>query len=111
MKTNTQETGIVPIMINAASQAKIEVHSLCRSISVLKGSREYCRPHRQRWQASHRRGFTVSRPGIASALDSLSVDPITQLINTPWHVVHTDGNAWLQRRLSAWQGLFREGVY
>lgn len=38
MKTNTEETGIVPIMINAASQAKIEVLSLRRNISVLEGS-------------------------------------------------------------------------
>jgi hypothetical protein len=33
-----QETGIVPTMIRAASQAKIEVNPLRRNISVLEGS-------------------------------------------------------------------------
>jgi glyoxylase-like metal-dependent hydrolase (beta-lactamase superfamily II) len=32
---------------------------------------------------------------VSPALDSLSANPITQLINTHWHVAHTDGNAWL----------------
>src|ERR1700739_3038994 len=40
-------------------------------------------------------GFTVSKPRISPALDSLSAEPITRLINTHWHVDHTDGNAWL----------------
>jgi glyoxylase-like metal-dependent hydrolase (beta-lactamase superfamily II) len=32
---------------------------------------------------------------ISAALDSISSDPIRTLINTHWHVDHTDGNAWL----------------
>src|SRR5262249_34299439 len=40
-------------------------------------------------------GITVSKRRITDALDSLSTDPITQLINTHWHVDHTDGNAWV----------------
>jgi hypothetical protein len=33
-----EETGIVPTMIHAAAQAKIEVHPLRRSVSILEGS-------------------------------------------------------------------------
>src|SRR5215469_7498913 len=40
-------------------------------------------------------GFTVSKARIVEALNNLSADPITQLINTHWHVDHTDGNAWV----------------
>src|SRR5262252_6228405 len=40
-------------------------------------------------------GFTVSRRRITDALNSLSSDPITRLINPHWHVDHTDGNAWV----------------
>jgi len=29
------------------------------------------------------------------ALNKLSSDPITQLVNTHWHTDHTDGNAWV----------------
>ena len=51
-----EETGIVPTMIQAASQAEIEVHPLRRNISVLEGSGgKHRRTHRQGWQASHRR--------------------------------------------------------
>jgi glyoxylase-like metal-dependent hydrolase (beta-lactamase superfamily II) len=40
-------------------------------------------------------GFAVSRTGIAKALASINSDPIKHLINTHWHVDHTDGNEWL----------------
>jgi len=40
-------------------------------------------------------GMTASRPGITEALNSLSSDPVTHLINTHWHFDHTDGNEWL----------------
>lgn len=29
------------------------------------------------------------------ALNNLSADPVTQLINTHWHIDHTDGNDWV----------------
>lgn len=40
-------------------------------------------------------GFKVSKPRLTEALNNLSPDPITQLINTHWHTDHTDGNAWV----------------
>jgi glyoxylase-like metal-dependent hydrolase (beta-lactamase superfamily II) len=92
----TEETGIVPTMIQAASRAKIEVTRLRRDISVLEGSGGNIAVLTGKdGKLLIDAGFTVSRPRIASALDSLSVDPITMLINTHWHVDHTDGNAWL----------------
>jgi glyoxylase-like metal-dependent hydrolase (beta-lactamase superfamily II) len=91
-----EETGIVPTMIQAASQAKIEVSSLRRNISVLEGSGGNIAVLTGKdGKLLIDAGFTVSRSRIAPALDSLSADPITRLINTHWHVDHTDGNAWL----------------
>ena len=91
-----EETGIVPTMINAASKAKIEVHPLRRNISVLEGSGGNIAVLTGKdGKLLIDAGFTVSRPRISPALDSLSADPITRLINTHWHVDHTDGNAWL----------------
>ena len=40
-------------------------------------------------------GFASSRPHITAALDALSADPVSHLINTHWHFDHTDGNEWL----------------
>ena len=40
-------------------------------------------------------GFAGARPKIASALASISSNPIKHLINTHWHFDHTDGNEWL----------------
>ena len=40
-------------------------------------------------------GFAVSRPGITKTLASINSDPVKHLINTHWHIDHTDGNAWL----------------
>src|SRR5271155_284362 len=40
-------------------------------------------------------GFASSRPHITAALDALSADPMTHLINTHWHFDHTDGNEWM----------------
>ena len=91
-----RETGIVPTMIQAASEAKIEIHPLRRNIALLQGSGgNIAVLTGQDGKLLIDAGFTVSRPRISSALDSLSVDPITRLINTHWHVDHTDGNAWL----------------
>jgi len=91
-----QETGIVPTMIREAAEARIDVHPLRRNISALQGSGGNIAVLTGKdgkllidaW-------FTVSKTRIAAALDSLSSDPIVRLINTHWHVDHTDGNAWL----------------
>src|SRR5215470_13624385 len=89
-------TGIVPTMIQAASQAKIEVNALRRNISVLEGSGGNIAVLTGKdGKLLIDAGFTVSRPRIAPALDNLSADPIARLINTHWHIDHTDGNAWL----------------
>ena len=40
-------------------------------------------------------GFAVSRLSIAAALASINSDPIKHLIDSHWHIDHTDGNAWL----------------
>jgi glyoxylase-like metal-dependent hydrolase (beta-lactamase superfamily II) len=91
-----QETGIVPTMINEAARAKIEVHSLRRNISVLEGSGGNIAVLTGKGgKLLIDSGFTVSRVRIAAALNGLSSAPLTQLINTHWHVDHTDGNAWV----------------
>jgi glyoxylase-like metal-dependent hydrolase (beta-lactamase superfamily II) len=90
------ETGVVPTMIQAASQAKIEVNRLRRNIAVLEGSGGNIAVLTGKdGKLFIDAGFTVSKPRISPALDSLSAEPITRLINTHWHVDHTDGNAWL----------------
>jgi len=91
-----QEAGIVPTMIQAASRAKIEVNRLRRNISVLEGSGGNIAVLTGKdGKLLIDAGFAVSRSRVAPALDSLSADSITRLINTHWHVDHTDGNAWL----------------
>jgi glyoxylase-like metal-dependent hydrolase (beta-lactamase superfamily II) len=40
-------------------------------------------------------GISTSRPQIMEALNGISADPITHLINTHWHWDHTDGNEWV----------------
>ena len=46
-------------------------------------------------------GITASRLRILEAVDSLSHDPISLLINTHWHFDHTDGNQWLNEQGAA----------
>ena len=94
--TTIVETGIVPTMISAAEQANIEVHPVRRNITLLEGSGGNIAVLTGKdGKLLIDAGFTVSRPRIAPALDGLSADPITRLINTHWHIDHTDGNAWL----------------
>ena len=40
-------------------------------------------------------GISTSRPQILEALNTISADPMTHLINTHWHYDHTDGNEWM----------------
>jgi len=91
-----QKKGIVQTMIDSAAKAKIETHTLRRNISVLEGSGGNIAVLTGKdGKLLIDSGFTVSQPRITEALNSLSSDPITQLINTHWHIDHTDGNAWV----------------
>jgi len=91
-----KKKGIVSTMIDSAAEAKIETHTLRRNISALQGSGGNIAVLTGKdGKLLIDSGFTVSKRRIADALNSLSSDPITQLINTHWHVDHTDGNAWV----------------
>jgi glyoxylase-like metal-dependent hydrolase (beta-lactamase superfamily II) len=91
-----QKKGIVPTMIDAAAQATIETHSLRRGISVLEGSGGNIAVLTGKdGKLLIDSGFTVSKARVVEALNNLSADPITQLINTHWHIDHTDGNDWV----------------
>ena len=83
-------------MIDAAAQANIETHPVRRHISVLEGSGGNIGVLTGNdGKLLIDSGFTVSKPKLKVALDTLSSDPITQLVNTHWHTDHTDGNAWV----------------
>jgi len=61
-----KDTGIVPTMIQAASQAKIEVHRLRRNIAVLEGSGGNIAVLTGKdGKLLIDAGFTVSRPRIS----------------------------------------------
>src|SRR5258708_4663471 len=91
-----KEDGIVPTMVNAAAKAKITAQPLRRNITVLEGSGGNIAALTGRdGKLLVDAGFAVSRPAITDALTSINSDPIKHLINTHWHMDHTDGNAWL----------------
>lgn len=90
------EKGIVPTMIDAAAAATIETHPVRRNISVLDGSGGNIAVLTGKdGKLLIDAGFTVSKQRLTDALNKLSPDPITRLINTHWHTDHTDGNAWV----------------
>jgi len=91
-----QEKRIVPTMIDDAAKSKIEAYHLRRGISVLEGSGGNIAVLTGKdGKLLIDSGFSVSKARIIQALNNLSADPITQLINTHWHVDHTDGNDWV----------------
>jgi len=88
--------GIVPTMVNAAATAEITAHALRRNITVLEGSGgNIAVLSGSEGKLLVDAGFAVSRPALSSALKAINADPIQHLINTHWHIDHTDGNAWL----------------
>jgi glyoxylase-like metal-dependent hydrolase (beta-lactamase superfamily II) len=88
--------GIVPTMIDAAAKATIEIHYVRRNISVLEGAGGNIAVLTGKdGKLLIDAGFTVAKSRLTEALNKLSSDPITQLINTHWHTDHTDGNAWV----------------
>ena len=92
----TNNRGIVPTMIDAAANAKIQTIPVRRNITVLDGSGGNITVLTGKdGKLLIDSGFTVSKPRLTEALGKLSSDPITQLINTHWHIDHTDGNAWV----------------
>jgi glyoxylase-like metal-dependent hydrolase (beta-lactamase superfamily II) len=91
-----ESKGIVPTMIDAAAKATITKYPLRRNISVLEGSGGNIAVLTGKdGKLLVDSGFTVSKARIVEALNSLSSDPIAQLLNTHWHTDHTDGNAWV----------------
>ena len=96
-KAGTREKkGIVPTMIDAAAQTKIERYPLRRGISVLDGSGGNIAVLTGKdGKLLIDSGFTVSKARLVEALNHLSAGPVTQLINTHWHIDHTDGNDWV----------------
>jgi hypothetical protein len=83
-------------MIHETSQAKIQVQLLRRNISVLVGSGGNIAVLTGKdSKLLIDSGFSVTRVRIEAALNNLSSEPITQLINTHWHVDHTDGKDWV----------------
>lgn len=101
MEVSRVEEGIVPTMIHAAAKAKIVTHTLRRNISVLEGSGGNIAVISGRdGKLLVDAGFSVSRPALSSALTAISDDPIKHLINTHWHIDHTDGKRMAARRWS-----------
>jgi glyoxylase-like metal-dependent hydrolase (beta-lactamase superfamily II) len=83
-------------MLHEGSQAKIDVHPIRRNISVLEGSGgNIAVLIGKEGKLLIDSGFTVSKTRLVEALNNLSADPITQLINSHWHIDHTDGNSWV----------------
>lgn len=40
-------------------------------------------------------GYSTSKPQVLEALNAISADRISHLVNTHWHFDHTDGNEWV----------------
>ena len=90
------ELGIVPTMVNAAASARITVRPLRRNIHVLEGSGGNIAVLTGKdGKLLVDAGFSVSRAAVLDALSSVGPDPIRHLVDSHWHIDHTDGNAWL----------------
>jgi glyoxylase-like metal-dependent hydrolase (beta-lactamase superfamily II) len=91
-----QDDGLVQTARKTAAAATVTVQKLRGKISVLMGAGGNIAvlPGRD-GKLLIDAGFAGARPGITSALASISSDPIKHLINTHWHFDHTDGNEWL----------------
>ncbi|WP_339083503.1 MBL fold metallo-hydrolase [Hyphomicrobium sp. ghe19] len=87
---------VVSLIKDSAAVAAITVHHLRGNVSVLEGSggnvAVLTGPD---GKVLIDAGIRVSQSQMTKALDALSTDPITHLINTHWHFDDADGNEWL----------------
>ncbi len=94
------DTAAVPPVVAqgraAGATAKIETKALRGGVSALMGSGGNIAvlpgPEGKVLIDS---GYATSQPQLTAALNTLSAEPITHLINTHWHFDHTDGNEWM----------------
>jgi glyoxylase-like metal-dependent hydrolase (beta-lactamase superfamily II) len=87
---------IVDLIRDAAAKTPIKVHRLRGNVSILEGSGgNIAVLTGADGKVFIDAGITPSRPRILEAVNGLSRDPISHLINTHWHFDHTDGNQWL----------------
>lgn len=88
--------GLVSLIKDSAAVTAITVHHVRGNVSVLEGSggnvAVLTGPDGKVLVDA---GIRVSQSQMTKALDTLSTDPITHLINTHWHFDHADGNEWL----------------
>ncbi|RUY03517.1 MAG: MBL fold metallo-hydrolase [Mesorhizobium sp.] len=95
-KAYAEAGGLVSLVKDSAAVSPIVAHQLRGSISVLEGSggniAVLTGPDGKLMVDA---GIGVSRTHVAEALDKLSTEPVTHVINTHWHFDHADGNAWL----------------
>src|SRR5260221_9526282 len=88
--------GLVSLIKDSAAISPITTHRLRNNISVLEGSggniAVLTGPD---GKVLIDAGIGVSRPRVEKALAGLGADPVTHLVNTPWHFDHADGNVWL----------------
>ena len=87
---------IVDLIRDDAAKTPIKVHRLRGNVSILEGSGgNIAVLTGVDGKVFIDAGITASRRRIIEAVNGLSADPITYLVNTHWHFDHTDGNAWL----------------
>ncbi len=80
----------------AAANAKITTQKLRGNVSVLMGSGGNIAvlPGKD-GKLLVDSGYATSRPQLTEALNAISADGLEHLIDTHWHVDHTDGNDWI----------------
>ena len=95
----TQTTVLPRVILEghaSGAAAKIETKPLRRGVNVLMGSGgNIAVLTGSDGKLLIDSGYSTSQPQLTAALNALSSDPMTHLINTHWHFDHTDGNEWM----------------